>query len=61
MRQLKLRRAPVHVPAEFLKALVNAGAIDSESWLLKLMQLCWDTKTVHTEWHVAKVIPVYKS
>ena len=24
------------------------------------MQLCWDTRTVPSSWHVAKVIPVYK-
>ena len=49
-------RAAVEVPAELLKVLEDADAIDSESWLLEIMRLCWDTRTTPSTWHVAKVI-----
>jgi hypothetical protein len=60
VRKLKIRKAAVQVPAELIKALLQADALNDDSWLLKLMRLCWDTKSTPTAWHVAKVIPVYK-
>ena len=60
VRQMKNNRASVQVPAEMLKALCDAGAIDADCWLLKIMRLCWDTKTTPAAWHIAQVIPVYK-
>ena len=60
VRRLKLGKTAVQIPAEFLKAFLQADALDEECWLLKLMRLCWDTKTIPTAWHVSKVIPVYK-
>jgi hypothetical protein len=60
VRKLKVNRAAVQIPAEYLKALLNAKAIDSTSWVVRLFQLCWDMKATPTAWHVAKVIPVYK-
>jgi hypothetical protein len=60
IKQLKLHRAAVQVPAEFLRALLDAGEIHEDSWLLKLMRECWQSKTTPTEWHVSKVVPIYK-
>jgi hypothetical protein len=60
VRQLKNIRAAVEVPAELLNVLEDADAIDSESWLLEIMRLCWDIRTTPSTWHVAKVIPIYK-
>ena len=57
---MRVKRAEIQVPAEFLKALLQSHAINEDSWLLKLMRLCWETKTTPSAWHVAKVIPVYK-
>ena len=60
VRALKLKRAAVQVPAEFLRGLLQAEAIDESCWLVKLFQLCWETKTTPTSWHIATVIPVFK-
>ena len=60
IKKLKRNRAAVQVPAEFLKGLLDAGQIDEESWILRLMRECWESKTTPTEWHVAKVIPIFK-
>ena len=40
VRKLKIRKAAVQVPAEFIKALLQADAPNDDSWLLKLMRLC---------------------
>ena len=58
--KLKVKRALVQVPADFLKALLDAKTIDEDSWLLKLIQTCWTTKTTPTACYVAKVIPVFQ-
>ena len=60
IRQLRSNRAAVQVPAELLKALDEAGSIDADCWLLKIMQLCWDSGTTPSSWHIAKVCPIYK-
>ena len=60
IQKMNNNRAAVQVPAELLKALSDIGAIDSDSWLLKIMQLCWETQTTPTSWHVAQAIPIYK-
>ena len=58
--KLKTKRAAIQMPAELLKTLLYADAITDDCWLLKLMQMCWDTKTTPTAWHISQVIPVYK-
>ena len=60
IRQLKTKKASVQVPAEFLKALLDAGAIDEGHWLMQVMRMCWETKTTPNQWHFAKVVPIYK-
>ena len=59
-RILKTKRAAAQVPAEYLKALLEADAIKEDCWLLNIMRLCWETKTTPKSWHIAEVIPVYK-
>ena len=60
IRKLKTKRAAVQEPAEYLRALEAEGSIDENHWLLKYLQVCWETKKTPRAWHLAKVIPVYK-
>ena len=39
IRQLKVRKAAVHILSEFLKALLDVNAIDDNCFVLELMQL----------------------
>jgi len=60
VKKLKLNRAAVQIPAEYLRALLEESAINADCWLLRLMQLCWNTKSTPSAWHVSKVVPVFK-
>jgi hypothetical protein len=60
VRALKLKKAAVQIPADYLRALLNADAIDSASWLVRLLQKCWNDKETPVAWHTSKLIPVNK-
>ena len=53
VRKLKNGRATVEVSAELLKAVMSASTSTGASWLLNRLQLCWDTKTTPSTWHVS--------
>ncbi len=60
VQRLKTGKAVVEVSAEVLKAICERMDGSGACWLTKVMQLCWDTKSTPTRWHLAQVRCVYK-
>ncbi|CAK0815120.1 unnamed protein product, partial [Prorocentrum cordatum] len=53
IKKVKNGKAAVEVPAEYLKAVLEAD-LSREGWLLSLMRLCCETKTTPSPWHVSQ-------
>ena len=60
IKRFKTKRVAVQVAAEYMKALVEAGAFNTDDWIVKLMALCREAKRAPTSWHVAQVAFVHK-
>ena len=59
IKRLKRGKAAVDISAEFLKSICEEEGTHGIQWVTRLMQLCWETKSVPTAWHLAQVILVY--
>ena len=60
VQRLKNGRAVVGAAAEALKAVMRHKDSTGALWLTRLMQLCWETKSCPSSWHLAQVKVLYK-
>ena len=57
--QLKKKRAPIQVPAEYLQAVLETDLKDA-GWLLALFQQCWSSKCIPSAWRKSIIVAIFK-
>ena len=56
MKRLKSGKAVTDIAAEYLKAVIDT---EGGHWIVDLMQLCWETKSMPQAWHVARFVLIF--